>query len=272
MGPIVLMTDFGTEDGYVGIMKGVIEGILPGATVIDLSHDLPAQSILAGALTLQRAVSYFPAGSVFVCVVDPGVGTKRRSIAAKLGDHFYVGPDNGLLTLWLDACEQADDVVEIVHLDQPQYWLPKLSNSFHGRDVYAPTGAHLASGVALTALGTPIVDPVCIEIPVPQPTNRGWIGHILHIDHFGNLATNIERKHLIAFAEDIDTGIKKVRVRYGEYSILGIQATFGNLPEGTLTAIIDSAGRLSLTVVNGSARDYLKAEIGDNVWVITREL
>ena len=271
MRPIVLMTDFGTEDGYVGIMKGVIEGIIPGATVIDLSHDLPAQSILAGALTLQRAVDYFPAKTVFVCVVDPGVGTARRSIAAQFGDKFYVGPDNGIITLWLEACEKQDLTVEIVNLDQSQYWLPNLSNSFHGRDVYAPTGAHLASGVALKDLGSSIVDPVCIEIPVPQPTNRGWIGHILHIDHFGNLATNIERKHLTPFAENIDQGIEKVRVRYGEYTIRGIQSTFGNLPEGTLTAIIDSAGRLSLSVVNGNAQEYLKAEIGDGVRVI-REL
>jgi S-adenosylmethionine hydrolase len=271
MRTIVLMTDFGLEDGYVGIMKGVIESITPGATVIDLSHDLPAQSILAGALTLQRAIDYFPPETVFVCVVDPGVGTKRRSIAAQFGDKFYVGPDNGLITLWLEACERGDEPAEIVNLDQPQYWLPTLSSSFHGRDVYAPTGAHLASGVALQDLGTSIVDPICIEIPVPQPTNRGWIGHILHIDHFGNLATNIEHKHLIAFAEDIEQGIEKVRVRYGEYTIRGIQTTFGNAPEGTLTAIIDSAGRLSLTVVNGNAQQYLNAEIGDNVRVI-REL
>ena len=271
MRPIVLMTDFGLEDGYVGIMKGVIEGIAPGATVIDLSHDLPAQSILAGTLALQRAVDYFPSETVFVCVVDPGVGTERRSIAAQFGDKFYVGPDNGLVTLWLEASERRDDTVEIVTLDKPQYWLPNLSNSFHGRDVYAPTGAHLAKGVALADLGTSIMDPICIEIPVPQPTNRGWIGHILHIDHFGNLATNIERKHLIAFAEDIEQGIEKVRVRYGEYTIHGIQTTFGNLPEGTLTAIIDSAGRLSISVVNGNAQEYLNAEIGDGVRII-REL
>ena len=271
MRPIILLTDFGLEDGYVGIMKGVIEGIAPGATVIDLSHDLPAQSILAGTLTLQRAVEYFPPESVFVCVIDPGVGTERRSIAAKLGNRFYVGPDNGLITLWLEDCERKDETVEIVHLDQPQYWLPELSSSFHGRDVYAPTGAHLAMGTALQDLGTPIVDPICIEIPVPQPTNRGWLGHILHIDHFGNLATNIERKHLIAFDENIEQGIEKVRVRYGEYTIHGIQVTFGKAPAGSLTAIIDSAGRLSLTVVNGNAQEYLNAEIGDAVRVI-REL
>ena len=271
MRTIGLLTDFGTEDGYVGIMKGVIEGIAPGAVVIDLSHDLPAQSILAGALTLERAVAYFPPETVFVCVIDPGVGTDRRSIAAQLGNQFFVGPDNGLITLWLQACEQREQPVKIVELDQPQYWLPALSKSFHGRDVYAPTGAHLASGVELDDLGTPLQDPICIEIPVPQPTNRGWIGHILHIDHFGNLATNIERKHLLAFAETIEDGIEKVRVRYGEYTIRGIQPTFGHSPEGTLTAIIDSAGRLSLCVVNGNAQDYLKAQIGDGVRVI-REL
>jgi S-adenosylmethionine hydrolase len=265
------MTDFGEEDGYVGIMKGVIQGIAPGAVMIDLSHGIPPQDVLAGALTLHRAVEYFPPESVFVCVVDPGVGTRRRSIAARLGRQYYVGPDNGLLTLWLEQAEKQRLPVAMVELDRPHMWRDAISNSFHGRDIYAPCAAHLARGTALADLGSPIQDPICLDIPQPAPTNRGWSGMILHVDHFGNLATNIERKHLVAFAADINLGIPDVLVRYGEYTINGISATFGEARPGTLTAIIDSAGRLSLALVNGNARDYLGAEIGDMVHVL-REL
>lgn len=266
--PIVLMTDFGEEDGYVGIMKGVIQGIAPGAIMIDLSHGIPPRDVLAGAMTLHRSVMYFPPETVFVCVVDPGVGTARRSIAARIGTQIFVGPDNGLLTLWLEMAEKMRLPVTMVELDQPQYWLKDLSHSFHGRDVYAPSAAHLASGTPLEDLGTAVNDPICLDIPQPSPVNRGWSGVILHVDHFGNLATNIERKHLLAFAEDINQGIPEVLVRYGEYAIQGISLTFGNAKPGTLLAIIDSAGRLSLAVVNGNARDYLGAEIGDMVRVL----
>lgn len=264
------MTDFGEEDGYVGIMKGVIYRIAPQSNVIDLSHGVAPQDLLGGALTLQRAVPYFAPQTVFVCVVDPGVGTQRRSIAARFNDKYYVGPDNGLITLWLDDAEKAGSEVEIVHLDQPQYWLESLSSSFHGRDVYAPTGAHLAAGVPLNQLGTPINDPVCLDVPMPRPTNRGWTGRIIHIDHFGNLATNIERSHLIAFMEEGERGISRVKIKYGEYTIHGISATFGDEKPGSVVAIIDSADRLSIAVVNGNAQEYLDAEIGDTINVIRK--
>ena len=262
---IILLTDFGEEDGYVGVMKGVIHQITPKADVIDLSHSVPPQDVLAGSMTLQRSVNYFEPGSVFVCVIDPGVGTARRSIAAQIGDRFFVGPDNGLITHWLQAAEKRRESITIVELDQPQYWLNQLSSSFHGRDVYAPTGAHLASGLDVGDLGVFINDPILLDIPQPVPTNRGWNGQILHIDHFGNLATNIEKKHLIGFAPDINQGILNAWVRYGEYSIEGISVTFGKSAPGSLVAMIDSAGLLSLAVVNGNAKEYLDAEIGDSV-------
>lgn len=269
MKPIVLLTDFGEEDGYVGVMKGVIAGIAPAAPVIDLSHGIPAQDVMAGAITLERSVEYFPEGSIFVCVVDPGVGTPRRPIAAQIGERYFIGPDNGLITLWAQEAQKRHQSIRMVELNQPQYWLPTQSRSFHGRDVFAPSAAHLCGGVPLEALGTFIFNPIFLEIPLPAPINRGWSGHILHIDHFGNLATNIERRHLIAFAADIDQGIPQVRVRYGDYTINGISATFGSAKPGTLVAIIDSAGRLSIALVNGNAREYLGAQIGDTVRVIS---
>jgi len=270
--PVVLLTDFGEEDGYVGIMKGVIHQIAPHTPTIDLSHFVPPQDVLAGSMTLQRSVDYFAPGSIFVCVVDPGVGTERRSIAAQIGERFFIGPDNGLITLWLNEAVKRHESIEIVELDRPQYWLESLSKSFHGRDVYAPTGAHLSAGLELSELGTVINDPVLLDVPQPNPTNHGWEGQILHIDHFGNLATNIKRKHLIAFSPDISNGIPNVRVRYGEYTIQGISTTFGESIPGNLVAIIDSADFLSLAVVNDNAQEYLKAEIGDTVRVIASNL
>lgn len=270
--PVVLLTDFGEEDGYVGIMKGVIHQIAPHTPTIDLSHFVPPQDVLAGSMTLQRSVDYFAPGSIFVCVVDPGVGTERRSIAAQVGERFFIGPDNGLITLWLNEAVKRHELIEIVELDRPQYWLESLSKSFHGRDVYAPTGAHLSAGLDIFELGTVINDPVLLDVPQPKPTNHGWEGQILHIDHFGNLATNIERKHLIAFSPDISNGIPNVRVRYGEYTIQGISTTFGESIPGNLVAIIDSADFLSLAVVNDNAQEYLKAEIGDTVRVIASKL
>ncbi len=160
-----ITTDFGITNGFVGVMKGVIYGIAPEAKIVDISHLISAQDVLEGAYAMWRAVPFFPPGSVHVGVVDPGVGTKRRPIGARLGDQYFIAPDNGLLTpLILDA-EQNGDPIEFVHLDNPKYWLPKVSNTFHGRDIFAPTGAHLAAGVPLSELGTPITDPIRLDCP-----------------------------------------------------------------------------------------------------------
>ncbi|MGB8984131.1 MAG: SAM-dependent chlorinase/fluorinase, partial [Anaerolineales bacterium] len=188
---ITLTTDFGLRDGFAGIMKGVIYGIAPQAKIVDISHTISPQNIREGALTLARAVPFFPAGTIHIYVVDPGVGTQRRPLAARLGEHTFVGPDNGMLTLLIEAAEQNEKPVEFVHLNNPKYWLPKVSRTFHGRDIFAPAGAHLASGVLLSALGPRLSDPVRIELPRPEKTDHGWIAHIIRIDVFGNLATDL---------------------------------------------------------------------------------
>ncbi len=196
MSIITLLTDFGLKDGNVGVMKGVIWKIAPEAQIADLSHLIPPQDVQDGALILSRSAPYFPPGTVHVAVVDPGVGTTRRPIAARLGGQFFVLPDNGLITLLLEQAEAASEIVEFVHLDQAQYWLPAVSHVFHGRDIFAPSAAHLANGVLLTELGTPIHDPQRLKFPVPTRTDLGLLGEVIHIDHFGNLSTSIRRQHL----------------------------------------------------------------------------
>ncbi len=184
-----ITTDFGLTNGFVGVMKGVIYGIAPDVKIVDISHLISAQNVLEGAYAMWRAVPFFPPGSVHVGVVDPGVGTKRRPIGARLGNQLFIAPDNGLLTpLILDA-ERDGETVEFVHLDNPKYWLPKVSNTFHGRDIFAPTGAHLAAGVPLSELGTPITDPIRLDMPRPEKTGERLAGarhHHRHLREFDN--------------------------------------------------------------------------------------
>src|SRR5215208_7925866 len=167
---ITLMTDFGIKDGNVGVMKGVIWGICPSAQISDLSHMIPAQNIREAAYVLARSVPYFPEESIHVVVVDPGVGTARRPMAAQIGDWFYVGPDNGTITGLLERAGKEGWETEFVELDQKKYWLPNVSFVFHGRDIFSPVAAHLANGVALRDLGTPFNDPVQLELPKPEKT------------------------------------------------------------------------------------------------------
>ncbi|NMB88616.1 MAG: SAM-dependent chlorinase/fluorinase [Chloroflexi bacterium] len=257
---ITLLTDFGVEDGYPGIMKGVIWRIAPDTHIADITHAIRPQNILDGALALQRSVPYFPPGSVHVAVVDPGVGTPRRPIAARLGEQYFVGPDNGLVTCLLRETRRRGETAVFVHLDRPQFWLPQVSHSFHGRDVFAPAGAHLVNGTPLEALGTPIDDPIELDLPAPRRTPHGLQGQIIHIDHFGNLATNIEPLHV--------QGLAPQQVRIGPRLIPGIARTFGDGRPGDLLALWDSAGYLSISVVNGSAAARLTAQTGDAVEII----
>lgn len=262
---ITLLTDFGLEDGYPGIMKGVILGIAPDAQIVDLTHLIPPQNIMAGALALSRAVPYFPPGTVHVAVVDPGVGTQRRAIAARLGAHFFVSPDNGLLSVVCHQAQQRGEPVAFVHLDQPDYWLPRVNRVFHGRDVFAPVGAHLANGVPLAQLGTAITDPLPLQLPDPQRLeDGGWRGEVLAVDHFGNLMTNLTAAHL--------EGLGPLQVCLGRFTIPGLAQAFGDGRPGQLVALIDSADYLSLCVVNGNAQQATQAQIGDPVIVEWQDL
>ena len=258
---ITLLTDFGLQDGYVGVMKGVILSIAPETRLIDISHEIHAQDVQEASLVLERAAPYFPAGTVHLAVVDPGVGTQRRPIAARLGGGFFVGPDNGLLTGLIETAERKKAAVQVVHLNQPRYWLPQVSNVFHGRDIFAPVAAHIANGVELEAMGTPIHDEVRLQRPLPKFEHGRWLGQVLIIDRFGNLSTNITRQDLR------DT--HQVEVIIKNQSITSLVLAFGNAQPGELVTLIDSDDRLSICVINGSAAAVLKAAVGDpvEVWI-----
>lgn len=258
---ITLMTDFGIKDGNVGVMKGVIWGIAPQAQIADLSHTIGPQNIREAALILARSAPYFPPGTIHIIVVDPGVGTDRRHIAARLGSQYFVCPDNGLLTPLLERAEAEGWPVEIVHTNKPEYWLAEVSHVFHGRDVFSPVAAHLANGVPLRELGTPIHDPVRLSLPQPQRTPSGWRGEVIHIDHFGNISTNIRKEHLGEPPPGID-------VRLCGVNIHGMVRTFGERPVGELVALYGSTGNLIVSVVNGNAAQRLEAKVEDPVEVV----
>ncbi|MFQ5399935.1 MAG: S-adenosyl-l-methionine hydroxide adenosyltransferase family protein [Anaerolineae bacterium] len=260
MSYITLLTDFGIRDGAVGLMKGVIWRITPDAQIADLSHTISPQNLQEAAMVLHYAAHYFPESTVHIVVVDPGVGTERRSLAARFGPYYFVGPDNGICTPLFERAKQAGEPIEIVMLDRPEFWLPEISNVFHGRDIYAPVGAHLAAGVALTQLGTPIDDPVILALPKPELTAVGIKGEVTFIDDFGNLHTNLLRHHLQAWPQ--------VKVRLGGVELDGLARTFGDEPPGTLIALYGTEHDLIVSVVNGNAQQKLGAQIGDPVEVI----
>ena len=258
---ITLLTDFGSRDSYGGVLKGVIAGICPEAAVVDLTHEVPPQDIRAGAFHLLVACPYFPAGSVHLAVVDPGVGTDRRLIAVEAGGHFFVGPDNGLLRWSMEGL--AADGWRAVQLTEPRYWLApasEVSHTFHGRDIMAPVAAHLAAGVALERLGSPVG--VLAGAPLPRPVRDGdrLRGEILHVDHFGNAITNIRREHVSAPGGAL-------RVDIGSHSVFGPVESYASAGVGEALVLWGSAGFLEVAVREGSAAAILDIRAGDRLVV-----
>jgi len=254
---ITLTTDFGTGGHEAGVLKGVIWTIAPAVQIADLSHEVTPQDIIEGALLLWRSAPYFPAGTIHLAVIDPGVGTPRRGIATHIGTQYFVGPDNGLFSMVLARAGENQQRIRVIQLDQPKFWLPEVTSVFHGRDVFAPVAAHLACGTPMDALGTPISDPVRLEIPKPVRTSFGWVGEVIHVDRFGNLSTNLQASHLEGMTDAV------IRIKHTQ--IDGLVAAFGQRPAGTLVALLDSSGSLAISVVNGSAAQHLQASVGDGV-------
>src|SRR5262245_49335279 len=189
--PIVaLLTDFGTRDHYAGTLKGVVLSVCPEATLVDIGHDVPAHDVLAGALELAACYRYFPAGTVFLVVVDPGVGSSRRGIAADVGDYRFVAPDNGVLSaVFLESPPK-----KVVELTERKYSRPTVSRTFEGRDRFAPAAGYLAKGVTLVSLGKSIANYQTIDLPQPSISGKELAGEVLRVDRFGNLITNIDRR------------------------------------------------------------------------------
>jgi S-adenosyl-L-methionine hydrolase (adenosine-forming) len=244
-GVITLLTDFGLEDAYVGVVKGVLLGINPRARLVDLTHAVPPQDVRRAARLLEGAWPFFPPGSVHLAVVDPGVGSARRAIAVTAGGHCFVGPDNGLLGFCFDL-PGARGVV----LTARRFHRHPVSRTFHGRDVFAPVAAHCSRGVPLTALGSPLREPV--RLPPSTPRRRGARvdGEVLLVDRFGNLLTSLLGADLPGPA---DRGV----LRVGGARVRGLVGTYAERPRGALGAVIDSSGRVELFVREGSARRRL---------------
>jgi S-adenosylmethionine hydrolase len=259
---VTLTTDFGLKDGFIGVLKGVIWGICPETQIADITHSIAPQNVLEGALALWRAAPFFPHGTVHIAIVDPGVGTDRRPMAARLGAHFFVGPDNGLFTPMINDVESSRSPVEFIHLDNPDFWLPNVSHTFHGRDIFAPVGAHLAKGVPLSTMGTPFSDPIRLALPKPERTIHGWKAHVTIIDSFGNLTTDLRAEQL----EDRTD----VSFRLREREVDGLVDSYGWRKPGELVALVDSEAFIEIAVVNGSAAEVLGARVGDVVDVVYR--
>lgn len=258
---IALLTDFGTRDPYVGAMKGVILDVCPEVTLVDLSHDVPPHDVRAGARLLAACVPYYPAGTIFVAVVDPGVGSARRAIAAEAGVHRFVGPDNGVLGAVFDAAPPK----RLVELTDRRFQRPTLSRTFEGRDRFAPVAAHLARGVALTSLGRVVHGYERLEWPAPQISGEVAEGVVDDVDRFGNLISNLSRTAIEAL---IASG--RVDVHLGDHVVPRLVATYAEAAAGEVCALFGSTDRLEIAVNGGSAAAHFGAGPGTAVAVRRR--
>src|SRR3989475_9345533 len=244
---IALLTDFGTRDHYAGTMKGVALGICPDVTFVDITHDIPAHDVLAGALELAASYKFFPPGTIFLVVVDPGVGSSRRGIAADAGDHKFVAPDNGVLTAVLD--EHAPR--RVVELSERRYARPTVSRTFEGRDRFAPAAAWLAKGIELTALGRPAGAIQRLDLPQPEVDTDHITGEVLRVDRFGNLITNIDRKTFDKLAG------ASLEIRVGSHQIAKVVSTYADAALGEVVALFGSTDHLEIAANGASAASAL---------------
>jgi S-adenosyl-L-methionine hydrolase (adenosine-forming) len=249
---ITLTTDFGLADPFVGIMKGVILGIAPEAQIIDVTHDIRSYGILEAAFMIDSAYRYFPAGTIHVIVVDPGVGSARRPIAAAAKEHTFVAPDNGVLSYIL----QGDAATPAAYwIKNPSLFLNAASQTFHGRDIFAPVAAHLALGTPIESVGPRILDFVKKPLPKPRPQGDKLVGTVLRIDKFGNIITNLKRSHL---GTDFS-------IRVAGLSITRLCASFSEAEPGEFFAVEGSTGYIELALNQGSAADRLNVGLGAEI-------
>ena len=262
---ITLATDFGNRQGSQAVLHGVIYQIAPEAVVTDLTHEITPQDVRETNFVVDSNVFFFPPGTVHVIVVDPGVGTERRAMAARIGAQYFVAPDNGVLSACLARAGREGWTAEFVHLDKPEFWLPNVTNTFHGRDLFAPVGAHLAAGVPLDALGTPFDDPVTIPLWTAERGVDGSVtGEVIYIDDFGNAICSILPEDLAHLS--LPDG---VQVELCGATIEGMVSTFGDSEYGTdtLIALWDSSGYLLVSENNGTGGKVIQPKPGDTVTV-----
>jgi S-adenosylmethionine hydrolase len=257
---IALLTDFGTRDHYAATMKGVALGICPDATLVDISHEVPAHDVLAAALELVATYRYFPPGTIFLVVVDPGVGSTRRGIAAEAGDYRFVAPDNGVLTAVLDEHPPK----RVVELSERRYARPTVSRTFEGRDRFAPAAAWLAKGIELIALGRPAGAIFRLDLPQPLVEEDRIVGTVLRADRFGNLITNIDRKTF----ERLAGGSLDIRV--GDCPIAKVVSTYADAAAGEICALFGSTDHLEIAANGASAAEALELGRGAAVHIARR--
>jgi S-adenosylmethionine hydrolase len=251
---ITLLTDFGTSDHYVAAMKGVILGICPDAQLVDITHGIPAYNILDAAFTLSQAWRCFPPGTVHLVVVDPGVGSSRRALLAEAGGHLFVAPDNGVLTM----VQRAAGGLKTRELKDRRFFRHPVSGTFHGRDIFAPVAAHLASGVPPPEFGDEMNDPVILPVGDPvEISPRVWTGTILHVDHFGNIVTNYPVELSSELAKD------SFEVRLGGYRIYQYYKDYISSAAGEVFLIEGSSGYLEISARQAHAASQVGGSAGD---------
>ncbi len=246
------------RDHYVGAMRGVALGICPDATLADITHEIAPQDILGGALELAAAYKYFPHGTVFLCVVDPGVGSVRRGLAAEAASYRFVAPDNGLLTMVFKEAEPK----QVVELTNRQYARSTISRTFEGRDRFAPAAAWLAKGIELCALGTPLTTWKMLDVPQPRVIGGQLSGIVLRVDRFGNLVTNIDRRSFEAFAAG-----GAIEIEVAGHPIRSVVETYAEGENGSACALFGSSDHLEIAIAGGSAAERLGLKRGAPVLV-----
>jgi S-adenosylmethionine hydrolase len=278
---ITLTTDFGVADSYVGTMKGVMLDIAPDARLVDISHEIAPQNVRQAAYVLYTAYPFFPSHTVHLVVVDPGVGSARRSIGLRTPRGFLIGPDNGVFS-YVMASEPVEALVELA---DPHYHLSRVSHTFHGRDIFAPAAAHLAAGVPIMELGPPVRDPITLPLPRLEIAAGTITGEVLHTDHFGNVVTSIGR--LFWGKDELSLkpafrgaggkmqgagGRKEIRFEVGEalisaagWEIVGACRTYAEVEPGEVLALVGSGGHLEIAVREGNAARELGLHLGDTV-------
>lgn len=256
---ITLLTDFGLEDNFVGVMKGVILGINPGAKTVDITHNIKPHDLSGAAFLLRSSFRFFPKGSIHLVIVDPTVGSKRKAVIVETKDYVFVGPDNGVLSLALKNC---GGIKRIIHITNSKYFLTPVSNTFHGRDIFAPVAGYLSKRIPLEKFGKEIKQYKQLDLPEVKLTKNKLTGNIIYIDRFGNLITNIEKEKLHNFI-----GKDKFKIEFKEVNFDKIDDSYAHADRGNPLAIFGSFNNLEISINQGNAKEYFQAEYGDMVKV-----
>jgi S-adenosyl-L-methionine hydrolase (adenosine-forming) len=269
---IALLTDFGTSDTYVGVMKAVMAQICPDVQFIDLTHEIAPQNVTQGAFTLLNAYRYFAPGTVFLVVVDPGVGSSRRAIAVQADDYTFVAPDNGILSYTLSQLRD----IHAVELTNPSYQLSQVSHTFHGRDIFAPAAAHRAAGVPIVQFGSPVTNLVQLSTSALQIQDSRFVGEVLYVDHFGNIITNIgefqwHENGQLTFMQSpsnpapLPFSAQNAVTTVNNHSIPSIHRSYSEVVKGEVLILTGSSGYLEIAVNQGSAARQLGIQPGTPV-------